>query len=131
MNTDAQMMSQNKREEMNSHTRVEMLSGPLDGLLFELTKQSIVIGRGDDADISLPDLAASRRHARISYTDGQYWIEDLNSRNGTFINADSRNGKAVGAWKITRAKLPYGTIFRVGMSEMRLTRTGPGTDRKV
>jgi DNA-binding winged helix-turn-helix (wHTH) protein len=41
-------------------------------------------GRGDDEVIELPSTTVSRRHARISFDDDP-WIEDLGSKNGTFV----------------------------------------------
>ena len=58
--------------------------------LFDQAVESAVIGRprtGVHVDIDLtPDLRVSRPHARISFAEGQYWIEDLGSANGTFLN---------------------------------------------
>jgi pSer/pThr/pTyr-binding forkhead associated (FHA) protein len=77
----------------------------------DIKKPSVTIGRDRDADISILDPLISRSHARISYENGEYWIEDIGSRNGTYI------------WtrKITeRTRLTVGEIFRAGASEMRL-----------
>lgn len=53
---------------------------PLDGDL-------LVIGRDADAcQIVIPHHAVSRKHAQISRSNGQYYIEDLKSRNHTFVN---------------------------------------------
>lgn len=52
----------------------------------ELAKQSITIGRGNDADISLPDTLASRLHCGISFWDDAYFLRDFKSKNGTFVN---------------------------------------------
>ncbi|MBX3170563.1 MAG: FHA domain-containing protein [Candidatus Eremiobacteraeota bacterium] len=50
-----------------------------------LSTAPFVIGR--EADVSLPDdTAASRQHARITKADGDYWVEDLGSTNGTWVN---------------------------------------------
>lgn len=51
----------------------------------------IRIGRATDNDIILPDQEpndklVSRHHAEIAFRDGDYWIEDLGSKNGTYIN---------------------------------------------
>ncbi len=44
-----------------------------------------LFGRGDDADVvELPSTTVSRRHARIVFEE-EPWIEDLGSKNGTFI----------------------------------------------
>src|SRR5262249_51898483 len=44
-----------------------------------------------DIDLT-PDLRVSRPHARISFADGQYWIEDLNSANGTEVEGQPIKG---------------------------------------
>jgi adenylate cyclase len=43
--------------------------------------------RGHPVDLDLtPDMQVSHRHARISWEDGTFWLEDLGSRNGTWVN---------------------------------------------
>lgn len=54
--------------------------------LLEIPQQRFVIGRGTDCDLSLNDSAISRNHAAIEFTDGAYWLNDLNSTNGTHVN---------------------------------------------
>lgn len=49
-------------------------------------EQSVLIGRGEDCDITLPDRHVSRHHARIFWVDGRYCVEDLGSKNGTHVN---------------------------------------------
>ena len=51
-----------------------------------------VVGRGSDADIQLDDESVSRRHARFSYVDGGFEIEDLSSKNGTRVNGTPVSG---------------------------------------
>jgi serine phosphatase RsbU (regulator of sigma subunit)/pSer/pThr/pTyr-binding forkhead associated (FHA) protein len=51
-----------------------------------LKRQPCVIGRHPDCEIQIDDGSVSRRHAQISYADGNYYVEDLQSRNGTFLN---------------------------------------------
>jgi serine phosphatase RsbU (regulator of sigma subunit) len=53
---------------------------------FELEGETVEIGRSSQLDLTLADRSLSRRHARI-FRDGERWIvEDLGSRNGTFVN---------------------------------------------
>ncbi len=56
---------------------------------LEFDDGSIVIGRHPDCDIIIDDASVSRRHAQIDTSDGVYFIEDLDSRNGTFLNSQS------------------------------------------
>lgn len=44
------------------------------------------LGRDLSNTIVLPDAFASNTHALVTYRDGEWWLEDLGSRNGTFLN---------------------------------------------
>ncbi|HEX7395100.1 MAG TPA: FHA domain-containing protein [Anaerolineaceae bacterium] len=46
----------------------------------------IVAGRDPACDLVVPDEMVSARHARLSYHHNQWWVEDLQSTNGTFLN---------------------------------------------
>lgn len=48
----------------------------------------IILGRDTNSDLSVMDEAMSAHHARITYHHGQWWLEDLNSTNGTFLNQE-------------------------------------------
>jgi len=50
------------------------------------TQAEILMGRDPACDLSLNDDAVSARHARMSYHHNQWWVEDLNSTNGTRLN---------------------------------------------
>ena len=66
--------------------RLEAVGGPLAGRTFPLTEDQISIGREPSNQISLLDSLVSRRHCLIR-KDGQgFLIEDLESRNSTFVN---------------------------------------------
>ncbi|MFD9030322.1 FHA domain-containing protein [Streptomyces sp. NPDC059567] len=52
-----------------------------------LPTRTVRIGRGPDNDLVVDDLVVSRRHAELlAQPDGTYWIHDLGSHNGTFLN---------------------------------------------
>ena len=53
---------------------------------FPIAKLPCCIGRGGDADIRLPNVTVSTRHALIDAVDDGLAAEDLDSRNGTFVN---------------------------------------------
>jgi hypothetical protein len=57
-----------------------------DGRTYPLSVGSTVIGRGDQANLRLPDVGISRRHARIDFDGGQVVLTDLGSTNGTQVN---------------------------------------------
>ncbi len=46
----------------------------------------IIIGRSSKSDYPIPNETVSARHARLSYHHNQWWVEDMNSMNGTFLN---------------------------------------------
>jgi pSer/pThr/pTyr-binding forkhead associated (FHA) protein len=54
----------------------------------------ITIGRAPSATLVIPDARVSRLHARIDLTDGALSIRDLDSRNGTLVNARPLDGAA-------------------------------------
>ncbi len=62
------------------------LKGMNPGQLFVLDGDTAVLGRHPDCDIVLEAPAVSRQHARLVRQNGNYFVEDLNSRNGTFLN---------------------------------------------
>jgi pSer/pThr/pTyr-binding forkhead associated (FHA) protein len=54
-----------------------------------------MIGRDTKCDLSMMDEALSAHHARLSHHHGQWWLEDLNSTNGTFLNREKLTTPAV------------------------------------
>ena len=50
------------------------------------TQSEMILGRDTNCDLSMMDEALSAHHARLTYHHGQWWLEDLNSTNGTFLN---------------------------------------------
>lgn len=59
---------------------------PQQNVLFELSREEVLIGRGDHADITLPNASVSREHARLRRVERSYAIDDLDSQNGIQIN---------------------------------------------
>ena len=53
---------------------------------YRFWQAEISIGRGLQNDISLSDESMSAVHARLSFHHNQWWVEDMGSRNGTFLD---------------------------------------------
>ena len=69
------------------------LKGPNTGQRFPLTGDRFLIGRQPDADVYLESLAVSRQHACVVRQDGNFFIEDVGSSNGTFVNGQRVTGR--------------------------------------
>ncbi len=90
---------------------------PAEGESFvhEVESTSLVIGRSTKCDLSIPDRFLSRRHAHL-YIDGDSWmVEDLGSRNGTFVNG-TKIGKA--------EEVREGDVLTMSASLVKLMRDG-------
>ncbi len=70
-----------------------VLQGPDKGRKFELTTQlPQLIGRSSEA-LPISDTTVSRRHAELTPDDGKWYIRDLNSQNGTWVNGVRISGR--------------------------------------
>jgi pSer/pThr/pTyr-binding forkhead associated (FHA) protein len=71
------------------------------------------VGRDAGNDIVLNDEAASAKHAIVSFADGEWWLEDAGSTNGTVLNGSR-------IWD--RERFHYGDEIAVGRIALRLER---------
>jgi len=65
--------------------KIFILEGPSKGQSFDLESDITFIGRGTDNDIQIKENSVSRKHIKITKKKDSYYIEDLHSKNGTFI----------------------------------------------
>jgi hypothetical protein len=73
---------------------VAQTGGGLDsGQRFDLFG-GVSVGRSGDADVRIEDRYASQIHLRIYSQGGSYYVEDMNSTNGTFLNGSALSGTA-------------------------------------
>src|SRR5262245_20922664 len=61
-------------------------TGSTMGTRYPLSDKPLLIGRGEDCDVRIPDHSVSRKHARIEPLPEGVRVTDLGSTNGTFVN---------------------------------------------
>jgi hypothetical protein len=69
------------------------------------------MGRAPGNTITIPDTYASAQHALLAWREGQWWLEDLDSRNGTLLN-----GTRIGSPTVVSA----GDVIGVGRTQLKL-----------
>lgn len=82
---------------MSQIARLVCLSGPDAGTEYELSQETMLIGRSASADITVNDSFASRQHAELHFIDNAYRLHDLESKNGVFVNG-GRIAPGATAW---------------------------------
>ena len=83
-----------------------VIYGPELGKRLQLGAAPFTIGRSSKSDLFLDQESVSRNHARISFDGTQYWVADLQSTNGTFVNDEP----------VREQRLGDGDQVRVGRS---------------
>lgn len=85
--------------------------GALAGTRISLDGRPILIGRADDSTLVLDDDYASTRHARLSLRGNDWYVEDLGSTNGTYLDRA----------KVTAPlRVPLGVPIRIGKTVIEL-----------
>src|SRR5690606_19256232 len=80
-------------------------AGQLAGTRISLGETQITIGRAEDSTLVITDDYASARHARLVPRAGQWFIEDLGSTNGTYLDRAKVTGPT---------PVPIGVPIRIG-----------------
>ena len=86
-------------------------AGSLAGTRITHTDQPITIGRADDSTLVVTDDYASSRHARLMIRDGDWYVDDLGSTNGTYLDS----GKVTGPTRVGA-----GVPIRIGKTVIEL-----------
>ncbi len=84
---------------------------------FDPSQSTISIGRRSTNDVCIPHLSVSGRHARIVFNEGEAWVEDMNSTNGTYINNRL----------ISRQMLNHNDELVIGKTRVRYQNTAAGS----
>ena len=90
--------------------KLVVLTEGLSGRSHELATERTTVGRVDDNTFQIAEASVSSHHCEILLKDGQVFIKDLNSTNGTFIEGN----------QITEGVLKPGQKLRLGKVELKL-----------
>ena len=90
---------------MTAIFRLTLRSGPDAGKKFDLEKNEIIIGRDLKSDVIIDNSEISRKHAKMYLSAGDYFIEDLESTNGTSVK-----GRVISK----SVKLQKGDLIKLG-----------------
>lgn len=114
---------------MDISITIMIMSGVEDGISYQLTTTEhgtvvddhwrIAIGRKEDNDLILSqDTFVSRHHANLHCRGNDWWLEDANSTNGTFIEKpkDPLNDERIAGFR----QLKENQLFRIGRTWLRL-----------
>ncbi|MBL4680435.1 MAG: GGDEF domain-containing protein [Pseudomonadales bacterium] len=84
-----------------------MIKGDFIGEVYELDSSVTMIGRSDDVNLTVSDISISRKHAMVVFREKNFYVSDLDSTNGTFINKE-----LVGSARLLREgdKLTVGSV---------------------
>ena len=95
---------------------------------IELDENRITIGRHPECEVQIDEGAVSRRHAAISYRENAYFLEDLSSRNGTFLNEEkiSSTTRLFDGAEIKICDVSF--VFQA--KELKRYQTGPATEER-
>lgn len=97
-----------KKDKGNLQVKLRVIDGPLQGGVFRDWESPLTIGRALDNHVVLLDDAVSIAHAQVVQEGELYFIVDLNSSNGTFLDGV----------KVQKAHLSNGQKIRVGASTL-------------
>jgi hypothetical protein len=86
-------------------------AGQLAGTRITLGEAHITIGRAEDSTLVITDDYASARHARLVPRNGQWYVEDLGSTNGTYLDRAKVSGPT---------PVPLGVPIRIGRTSLEL-----------
>jgi len=68
--------------------KLYIIEGPSKGKSFDLGEETLFLGRGPENNIQIDDPSISSRHMKLEQRDGRFFIADLKSTNGTFVNGE-------------------------------------------
>jgi len=107
-------------------TKLIIASGKSAGRAITMKRNRLLIGRAEECDIRPLSEDVSRKHCAVIAGPAAVWVEDLGSRNGTFVDGARISGKV---------QVNDGAMIRVGSLELKVSCSGPsakpGTEEDV
>jgi HD-GYP domain-containing protein (c-di-GMP phosphodiesterase class II) len=100
---------------------IRVKDGPSKGAVYSVQDEVITIGRDNDAHIQIMDQGVSRRHAEIFRVGEMYFLRDLGSRNGTYVNEE----------RISEELLREGDRIRIGQTTLTFEDKAPAEEYLV
>src|SRR5437588_6597813 len=94
---------------------LRVLNGSLEGQEIELIADPQTVGRGSSCNIKIGDAGVSSKHAKIWCEDGVFFVMDLGSTNGTFVNERD----------VDREQLSDGDTITFGMTKAQFVADQP------
>lgn len=98
-------LSSTEKEAGDKPAALLIVGGPLNGTLFDLVQAEVTVGRNPKNSISLEFEGISRHHFKIIQSASSFFVEDMGSKNGTYLNNRKLDGPA---------ELNKGDIIKMG-----------------
>jgi hypothetical protein len=111
MNVISKVMKEKEAKVKKPEYALRVSSGLTQGALVPLGKKKNILGRSFRACLPLEDERVSREHAQILMREGKFFLSDMGSTNGTFLNNEEVKGEV---------EIKSGDVIRIGNSIFRL-----------
>ena len=100
---------------------ITFIQGNQTGRDIDLQDQGLIIGRNSDCSLMLDDLGTSGKHAQIHKENGDWFVTDLNSSNGTQLNDQD----------IDTARLTHDAVITIGETQLRFINDVPAAPKQA
>jgi pSer/pThr/pTyr-binding forkhead associated (FHA) protein len=105
---------------MGMVTKLIVATGKSAGRSIAIKRNKLLIGRAEECDVRPLSEEVSRRHCAVIVGPADVWVQDLGSRNGTYVNGDRIEAKT---------KLADGDLIRVGSLELKVSCSAPAAPK--
>jgi len=88
---------------------LEVIKGSEEGKIYYIDQEEAVVGRQESCDIAVDDVEISRKHLRVFYENTRWFVQDLGSTNGTYVNK----------LRVDRYRINPGDKIKAGQTHLR------------